>query len=402
MAYFRCGGGGIPASLKSGMNDVLNKKFGTSTTYPPAGWPDNVNLLGPLPIKTASGAISSFSDGADDVPIAEGLFSITAQGGGGTPSSPVPIVGASSLTVYQTGKNLVDFNSYLRDNNEGITFEEKADGGIRYYGTPTRSYVYVTNRVTAYLKSGVTYTFSKGVSSSHSTYIYCRYEDNTTITVSIGPNATSKTFTPDKNITSLSLEFSGMNTSTYYDVTIYPQVEAGNQATTFEKYKSKTPITVQLGQTVYGGTLAEDGTLTITHYYVNLGSWTYTANATYPNVYNSPYLSATYKGKSTSIAICDSFSLYTSGDVMNHDYGFAMANSKQQFYFKDKDITTPEDFKTAMSGRYLCYELETPLSVITGLDPISISTYYGSNNIYTDVGESAIQYRADIDLALNS
>ena len=69
MAWYRCGGGGIPSSLKTGMNNVLNKKFGTSTTYDPAGWPDNINLMGPLPEKTVSGAIASFSDGADDVPL---------------------------------------------------------------------------------------------------------------------------------------------------------------------------------------------------------------------------------------------------------------------------------------------------------------------------------------------
>ena len=69
MAYFRCGSGGMPAGLQSGMDAVLNKKFGTSTTYPPSGWPSDVNLLGPLPVKTASGAIASFSDGADDVPV---------------------------------------------------------------------------------------------------------------------------------------------------------------------------------------------------------------------------------------------------------------------------------------------------------------------------------------------
>ena len=59
MAWYRCGGGGIPSTLKAEMNDVLNKKFGTILqNYPPEGWPDNVNLLGPLPIKTASGAIA--------------------------------------------------------------------------------------------------------------------------------------------------------------------------------------------------------------------------------------------------------------------------------------------------------------------------------------------------------
>ena len=69
MAWYRCGGGGLPAGLQSDMDTVLNKKFSTSTTYPPTDWPDTVNLLGPLPEKTASGAIANITDGADGVPL---------------------------------------------------------------------------------------------------------------------------------------------------------------------------------------------------------------------------------------------------------------------------------------------------------------------------------------------
>lgn len=102
MAWYRCGGGGLPAGLQSDMDTVLNKKFSTSTTYPPTDWPDTVNLMGPLPEKTASGAIASFSDGADDVPVASCVCGIWASGGGGSPLTPVPIVGYSGMTVTRT------------------------------------------------------------------------------------------------------------------------------------------------------------------------------------------------------------------------------------------------------------------------------------------------------------
>lgn len=102
MTWYRVGPAGIPGSLKTDMDAVLNKKFGTSTTYPPNTWPDNVNLLGPLPEKTASGAIANITDGADDVPVASCVCGIWASGGGGTPSVPVPIVGYSDMTVTRT------------------------------------------------------------------------------------------------------------------------------------------------------------------------------------------------------------------------------------------------------------------------------------------------------------
>ena len=106
MAYFRCGGGGMPAGLQSGMDAVLNKKFGTSTTYPASGWPDNVNLLGPLPIIISNKApIVSFADGADDVPVESGTFYVVpSQAGTGTPSpsNPRAISGYTGMTITHT------------------------------------------------------------------------------------------------------------------------------------------------------------------------------------------------------------------------------------------------------------------------------------------------------------
>ena len=79
MTMYRVGPAGIPASLKTNMDAVLNKKFGTSTTYAPATWPDNVNLLGPLPEKTVSGSVASITDGADGVPIKNWLVTLPAS-----------------------------------------------------------------------------------------------------------------------------------------------------------------------------------------------------------------------------------------------------------------------------------------------------------------------------------
>lgn len=80
MAYINAyGGGGIPAALKTRMNAVLNKKFGTAKTYEPNEWPDDVNLLGALEEKTTSGAIAHFEDGADGVPLKNWLVTLPAS-----------------------------------------------------------------------------------------------------------------------------------------------------------------------------------------------------------------------------------------------------------------------------------------------------------------------------------
>lgn len=62
-------------------------------------------------IKNASGTIASFNDGADDVPIVNGVFNITAtQAGTGDPSpnNNRVISGFTGMTIYKTGANVWD------------------------------------------------------------------------------------------------------------------------------------------------------------------------------------------------------------------------------------------------------------------------------------------------------
>lgn len=130
MAYYPCifgnGGGGIPAQLQSDMNAVFNKKFGTTgQSYASSEWADDVNLMGLLPEKTASGSIASFSDGADDVPIKSGKFYITAsQTGSGTPSpsNPRPIVGYTGMTIHRADNE----NPHVVDTTYPVTWQTEA------------------------------------------------------------------------------------------------------------------------------------------------------------------------------------------------------------------------------------------------------------------------------------
>ena len=142
MTWFRVGGAGIPAALKNAMNAVFNKKFGTSgQNYPPNGWPDDVNLLGPLPEKTVAGAIAHTDDAADAVPVKSVICSIVPkQAGTGTPSpsNPRAISGSDNLLLYKYGKNLVngytDYNVtnkivepvFLKAGNYTISFQRDA------------------------------------------------------------------------------------------------------------------------------------------------------------------------------------------------------------------------------------------------------------------------------------
>ena len=280
MAYFRCGGSGIPASLKSGMNSVLNKKFGTSTTYDPSGWPDDVNLMGPLPIKSASGAIASFSDGADGVPVKSCVVSFLPSGGGGTPQNPISVQGVSSLTV--TNKD--DLVNPTHTDTYTDTFGQTIYGGTRDLTTD---------------KASVT---SSG---------------------KIKFNDDSLTWTYQSS---------------------YSRFRCTSLSSVIKKPASNTTALVGLIASCYVTGVASTGSA-------------------------SPL----------SIA-CDN-----TGGLIVYDSNYT-------------DVTT---WLNNIGNEEFVYPLATPTE-ITGLTPHEIDTLLGDNNIYADTGTMSVEYRADIDLALNA
>ena len=282
MAFFRCGGSGIPASLKSGMNSVLNKKFGTSTTYDPAGWPADVNLLGPLPVKSASGAIASFADGADGVPVKSCTVSFLPSGGGGTPSAPVAIVGHSGITL--TNKDNMSTPTHTDTYTD--TFGQTIYGGTRDLTTD---------------KASVTWGIKTFNGSNDEIW---------TLSQSAGVFRYALNYLDDAKIDHTGRDYVIANIGVYSN-------SANTEGTCFR-----------------------------------------------------------YSGSGT---VC------------------------QLFYIPPQDNDTVEKFKTWLSTNNLtvCYPLATPTE-ITGLTPHAIDTLYGDNNIYADTGTTTVEYRADIDLALNA
>ena len=59
-----------------------------------------------------------------------------------------------------------------------------------------------------------------------------------------------------------------------------------------------------------------------------------------------------------------------------------------------------QDFKTAMTGQTICYELENPYDV--QLRPVDIRTLLGLNTMYADAGEIEVVFKKDVNLVINS
>lgn len=237
MAWYRCGGGGIPSSLKGDMNDVLNKKFGTVLQdYPPEDWPGTVNLMGPLPERTVSGSIVTFSDGADAVLLKSCAVTIAPN-----------LDGVSSVDVVSAGKNLL-LSGATSDTINGVTFTVNSDGSVTVNGTASAATAFVICNV--YLKAGsyilsgapptgISTTYEFQVIASNGT-TYREYGSGRTFTLAEGTDGLNEVrILIRKNYTASNLVF-------------YPQLELGSTASAYEPINGTTH-TANLGRTIHGG-----------------------------------------------------------------------------------------------------------------------------------------------------
>lgn len=102
--------GSISLDTANAVGAVLNKKFNTARGFKPSEWASAISKLTELEVKTASGSVASFDDGADDVPLKSCTCEILpvqdTSGGAPSPSNPCPITGTTEIEVTHTdGQN---------------------------------------------------------------------------------------------------------------------------------------------------------------------------------------------------------------------------------------------------------------------------------------------------------
>lgn len=298
-----------------------------------------------------------------------------------------PISGHTSATVTRTGKNLFDktatdttkgykVNYYLNSSGEEVSFNGLA--------------------ISEYLsaKPSITYTLSDIGGASPS---ICFYDINKTFIsgTAYGGNSKITVISPvNCAFIRLTVVLSSIDSM---------QLELGSTASTYEPY-SGTSVTIDLDGTRYGGTLdAVTGTLTVTHGIISdLSQLTWiqhgarttayytTSNTLNLKTYNN-MISSALKGVSASTTI---------GNMP--DNSVRSDQSVDNYIYVNSTISSNvAAFTTSMSGVQLVYELATP-TVITGLTPAQISLLLGENNVWADTGDTAVGYRADTKLYIDS
>lgn len=201
--------------------DTIRKKDGTQALIDPANYADRINLMGMLEEKTASGAIASFDDGADDVPIYENIANIDYNGSL-----------QESFNLYKFGKNLLNDTSPVVAINEfKFIGDEQSGVSLKYLPAGTYTFKY-------YARQGVT---------ANAITIMAR----STALVQDWTSPTKATFTinePKDNILITLVRFNGWADG---DI-IGAQLELGDTPTEYESFKGEK-IAVQLGHQIYGG-----------------------------------------------------------------------------------------------------------------------------------------------------
>ena len=151
---------------------------------------------------------------------------------------------------------------------------------------------------------------------------------------------------------------------------------------------------------IYGGTIdMASGVLTIDNKVVDLGSltWTKVSNNNYANFYTSDLASDIVYNATTPTVMCSQYKPEANNTALASDDGYIWVNAQKTVRIKDtsKANMTIDQFKAAMDGVQLVYELATPIEI--SLTPQQIQTLSGQNNIWSNTnGGMSLIYQLPI------
>lgn len=288
-------------------------------------------------------------------------------------SNLAPIDGWEGATVVRTGVNLVD----------GLAWT-----GERYY-----------NDTGAITPSANTKLIEDYIPVTPSTAYAFAYNGNVaTVRLRVHEYDTSKTWLRQKYSNFLPAPSGAVSITTSADAAYIR----------FSLAKSATDILVGAGTvypvdwtdeagTVYGGTLdVTTGVLTVTHRFVDMGDleWSQGTVAYYATLPETPKVPA--NNSTPPDAICSRYPTATYNQVNGGNLGINIRTSNGWCYVYDDTVVDLTAFEGAVDGELFVYALATPQTV--QLDPITVSSLLGQNNLYADSGDVEVEYRADVAL----
>lgn len=321
-------------------------------------------------------------------------------------SNICPISGRTQTVVTRTGANVLNLSEWEYESDSGITI------GTDNISIINKGYQETLNRYNVLNRSACVFSFHvKTVALSDSRSSFAVYADGTTKLTGSGTGGTGNisldSVGTEKDIT-LSvpngteyISFGGWAWSGAVEVTNL-QLEPGSTATTYQSYNGQT-ITIQFGQTVYGGTVdVVNGVLTVDRA-INVvdGTQALTGNGvqSYGGI-QVRYIPSPAKKPAESVSVqneglvSDKFD--TSSAYTDNPYTLTGRATNAYVYFNMPiGVTLTAEARTWFENNptQLIYELAEPITI--DLTPQQLTTLLGDNNVWADTGDTTVEYRAD-------
>ena len=326
--------------------------------------------------KTETGEIVTLTDAKGEQYFRELKAEIIpVQSGSGDPSpdNVRPITGWSEAKVTRTGKNLLDMDAmYATLISETLTRNAVA---IRKVGTYT---------VSGAVPSGTArYNYARILKADGTWDAYKRVVADTSVT--------PQTFTLSEGDTLFvyDTQYNSLAVSKQVFLDCKMQIELGSTATDYEPYQGEE-VTVQLGQTVYGGTLdVRRGKVRVTHQILDFSTVTWTAQTRSRWFYNG-LQSTIKKPASTAVvttAISDTFPSVSNDSIYSDETLIALAINN------NGSVVVRNGSTTEQPTGHMVYELATPFDITVTTE--AIKTLIGENNVWADTGEVTVTYKTD-------
>ncbi len=286
-------------------------------------------------------------------------------------SNICPITGRTSATLNVCGKNLFDKTRVTAG-----YFDR--DGNI----SPVQN-----TKVSDFMPviSGKTYYFGEWYTQRVGRYT-CYYDKNKNFISSFTPDYRGEAITIPNNVCFVRTSIRNEFVDTY-------QLELGSEATTYEPYTESNDITIQFGETVYGGTLdVETGELVVDRKLITIGDYSWTHTSTGGGVFRGDFNDMKDKDESLiSSALKTDFSSYASMPPYSVRTGTG-TSGKRIVIKPSSDITTQQKLFDVIGNETICYTLATPITI--SLTPEEVQLLKGVNNIWTDWDSIELTYKA--------
>ena len=420
--------GSISLDTANAVGTVLNKKFNTARGFKPSEWASAISKLTELEVKTASGSVASFDDGADDVPLKSCTCEIVPQQDLHGYANPwAPGAGKNKLPRLKAGTYGTNGATFIVDDKGIVTMSgtttSSGNAAIIPFDSPIE--------VTADIQSSLYYHLNNSVVNAS---LAPTLEDSNFVTAfsfacsptnrvaQIPSNAIGKTISQCRFYVAGNVSLSG---------TFAPALMTDSSATSYEPYSNICPITgtteievthtdgqnppiesetrsVELDTPIYSGSaeiLGGNGLANGRKKIKDFGTWVYVPSSTgYFQVLLSDMKAPVDNITPLSGLYCEAYKTGSAADAgsrnVNGTIAGVIVSNNVSLRIKNNAYSDVNDFIRDFGDYYVVYPLVTPDPFTFDPAP-EISSYLGDNNISSDVqgGNTAVEYRADIDLA---